>query len=221
MYTRLGYDLVRDFAPVSLLATTPSVLVVHPALPVKSVKEFIALAKARPGELVYCSAGSGTPTHLAAELFDSITGIRMVHVPYKGGGPSMIALLSGEASLSFGSLPSAISHIRNGKLRALGVTTAARSPSLPNVPTIAESGVPGYEVQTWYGLSAPAATPKDILARLNSATVKALDLTDVRERLDAMGMEPRATTPEAFAAFTRAEIDKWAKAVRAAHMRVD
>ena len=177
LYTKLNYDLARDLAPITLLATTPSVLVVHPTLPVKSVRELVALAKARPGELAYASSGSGTPNHLAAELFSYMTNIRMVHIPYKGGGPSVIALLSGEAPLSFASLPSAIQHIRAAKLRALGVTTAQRSPALPGLPTIAESGVPGYEAETMVRVSAPARTSKEIIARLNAETAKAFLLT--------------------------------------------
>ena len=221
LYTKLNYDLARDLAPITLLATTPSVLVVYPTLPVKSVRELVALAKARPGELAYASSGSGTPNHLAAELFSYMTNIRMVHIPYKGGGPSVIALLSGEAPLSFASLPSAIQHIRAAKLRALGVTTAQRSPALPGLPTIDESGVPGYEAETWYGVSAPARTSKEIIARLNAETAKAFTTADMKERLDGMGYLVRVTTPDQYAAFTRSEIDKWAKVVKAAHMRAD
>jgi len=221
LYTKLNYDLARDLAPITLLATTPSVLVVHPTLPVKSVRELVALARARPGELAYASSGSGTPNHLAAELFSYMTNIRMVHIPYKGGGPSVIALLSGEAPLSFASLPSAIQHIRAAKLRALGVTTAQRSPALPGLPTIDESGVPGYEAETWYGVSAPARTSKEIIARLNAETAKAFTTADMKERLDGMGYLVRVTTPDQYAAFTRSEIDKWAKVVKAAHMRAD
>ena len=221
LYTKLNYDLARDLAPITLLATTPSVLVVYPTLPVKSARELVALAKARPGELAYASSGSGTPNHLAAELFSYMTNIRMVHIPYKGGGPSVIALLSGEAPLSFASLPSAIQHIRAAKLRALGVTTAQRSPALPGLPTIDESGVPGYEAETWYGVSAPARTSKEITARLNAETAKAFTTADMKERLDGMGYVVRVTTPDQYAAFTRIEIDKWAKVVKAAHMRAD
>ena len=221
LYTKLNYDLARDLAPITLLATTPSVLVVYPTLPVKSVRELVALAKARPGELAYASSGSGTPNHLAAELFSYMTNIRMVHIPYKGGGPSVMALLSGEAPLSFASLPSAIQHIRAAKLRALGVTTAQRSPALPGLPTIDESGVPGYEAETWYGVSAPARTSKEIIARLNAETAKAFTTADMKERLDGMGYLVRVTTPDQYAAFTRSEIDKWAKVVKAAHMRAD
>jgi tripartite-type tricarboxylate transporter receptor subunit TctC len=221
LYPKLDYDLIRDFAPITLLATTPGVLVVHPALPVKSVKELIAFAKARPGELAYSSSGNGSPNHLAGELFKYLTGVKLIHVPYKGGGPSTIALLSGEVSLCFASLPSAIEHIRAGKLRALGVTTAMRARALPALPTITEAGVPGYDAETWYGLSAPARTPREIIARLHAETVKALSLVDVGARLDGMGYLVRTTSAEDYAAFTQNEIEKWRKVVKAADMRAD
>lgn len=221
LYSKLNYDMVRDFAPITLLATTPGVLVVHPALPVKSVQELIAFAKLRPGELPYSSSGNGSPNHLAGELFKYMTGTKMIHVPYKGGGPSIIALLSGEVSLCFASMPSAIMHIRAGKLRALAVTTAQRLHSMPALATINEAGVPGYEAEIWYGLSAPARTPKEIVARLNAESVKALALADVKERLDNMGYLVRTSTAQEFAAFTQSEIEKWRKVVKAADMRTD
>ncbi len=221
LYRKLNYDLMRDIAPVTLLATTPGVLAVHPALPVKSVKELITLANARPGELAYSSAGNGTPPHLAGALFSYMTGVKMIHVPYKGGGPAVIALLSGEVPLSFASLPSALPHIRAGKLRALGVTTAQRSPALPDLPAIGETGVPGYAAESWYGLSVPAGTPKEIMARLHAETVKAFMLAEVRERLDRMGFIGRLSTPEEYAAFQRSEIEKWRQVVTAANVRAD
>ena len=221
LYPKLNYDLIRDFAPITLLATTPGVLVVHPTLPVKSVRELIALAKARPGALAYSSSGNGSPNHLAGELFKFMTGVKMIHVPYKGGGPSTIALLSGEVSLCFASMPSAIEHIRAGKLRALGVTTAQRARALPQIATIGEAGVPGYEAETWYGLSAPARTPKEIIARLHAESVKALMLADVKDRLDNMGYLVRTTSAEDYGAFTQNEIEKWRKVVKAADMRAD
>jgi tripartite-type tricarboxylate transporter receptor subunit TctC len=221
LYPKLNFDIVRDFAPVTLLATTPGVLVVHPALPVKTVKELIALAKARPDQLAYSSAGNGTPPHLSAELLSGMTGIKLIHVPYKGGGPSIIALLSGEAQLSIASLPSAIGHMRSGKLRALGVTTPQRTPSLPDLPTIAESGVPGYAAETWLGLAVAARTPKDIVGKLHAATVKAMTLPDVKERLDALGYIVRVGSPEEYAGFVQSEVDKWRRVVKAANVRVD
>jgi tripartite-type tricarboxylate transporter receptor subunit TctC len=221
LYAKLAFDIVRDFAPVTLLATTPGVLVVHPALPVKTVKELLALARTKPEQLAYSSAGNGTPPHLSAELLASMTGVRLIHVPYKGGGPSIIALLSGEAQLSFASMPSAIGHIRTGKLRALGVTTPQRTPSAPEIPTVAESGVPGYAAETWLGLAVAARTPKDIVARLHAATVRAMALPDVRERLDALGYNPRTGSAEEYGSFVQNEVDKWRRVVKAANVRVD
>ncbi len=221
LYSKLNYDLVRDFSPVTLLATTPHLLVVHPSLPVKSVQALIALAKARPGQLAYSSAGNGTPTHLAGELFSHMAGVRMVHVPYKGGGPSVIALVGGESTLSFATMPSVIPHVRSGKLRAVAVTTSRRSPSAPDISTVAESGLPGFEVGSWYGLMAPAGTPAAIVAQLNTETLKVLNLPDVKQRLDASGFEALVSTPEEYAAYTRSEIDKWAKIVRASGARAD
>ena len=221
LYPKLNFDIVRDFAPITLLATTPGVLVVHPALPVKTVKEFIALAKAKPEQLAYSSAGNGTPPHLSAELFAGMTGIKLIHVPYKGGGPSIIALLSGEAQLSIASLPSAIGHMRSGTLRALGVTTPQRTPSLPALPTIAESGVPGYAAETWLGLAVAARTPKDITARLHAATAKAMMLPEVRERLDALGYILRIGSADEYSNFVQSEVDKWRKVVKTANVHVD
>ncbi len=221
LYTKLNYDLLRDFAPVTLLATNPGVLVAHPALPVKTVKEVIALAKARPGQLTYSSAGSGTPNHLAAELFSYMTGLKMIHVPYKGGGNSMIGLVSGEVSLSFASMPSAIAHIRSGKLRALAVTTAQRSASMPGLPAISEAGVPGYEAETWFGLLVPAGTPKEVIVRLHAEILNVLKLPDIIQQLNNAGLQVRTSTPEQYAAFTQNEVEKWAKVVKAADMRAD
>ena len=221
LYPKLNFDIVRDFAPITLLATTPGVLVVHPALPVKTVKEFIALAKAKPEQLAYSSAGNGTPPHLSAELFAGMTGIKLIHVPDTGGGPSIMALLSGEAQLSIASLPSAIGHMRSGKLRALGVTTPQRTPSLPALPTIAESGVPGYAAETWLGLAVAARTPKDITARLHAATAKAMMLPEVRERLDALGYILRIGSADEYSNFVQSEVDKWRKVVKTANVHVD
>jgi tripartite-type tricarboxylate transporter receptor subunit TctC len=221
LYSKLNYDLVRDFAPITRLATTPHILVVHPSVPVKSVKEFIAFARARPGELTYSSSGSGSAAHLAGELFNSLTGVKSVHVPYKGGGPSMIALVGGEVSLCFATMPSAIGYVRSGRLRGIAVTTERRSPSTPELPTIAEMGVAGYEAGSWYGLSVPAGTSKEIIARLHAETIKVVGLPDVKERLFNAGFEIVTSTPEQFAAFTRNEIQKWGKIVKAAGLKVD
>jgi len=221
LYRKLNYDLVRDFAPVTLVATTPHILVVHLSVPVKSVKEFIAFAKARPGQLAYSSSGSGSASHLGAELFGHMTGVKMTHVPYKGGGPSVIALLSGEVSLAFATMPSVIAQVKSGKLRGLAVTTAKRSPSTPEIPTVSEAGVPDYDMGSWYGLMVPSGTPKEIIARMRSETHKLLRFPDIKQRMDATGFEALTSTPEEFGAFTKSEVDKWAKAVNVSGARAD
>jgi tripartite-type tricarboxylate transporter receptor subunit TctC len=221
LYKKVNFDLLRDFAPVTLLATSAPVLVVPPSLPVKSVKDLIALAKARPGDLTYGSSGNGTPPHLAAELFIHMTGTKMTHVPYKGGGPSMVALLSGEVMLSFASLPPAVPHIRSGRLHALGVASGQRVSSVAQLPTIGEAGVPGYEADIWYGLSVPAATPQDIISRLHAAMTKILKQPDVVQQLESAGFQVRVSTPEEYGAHKRREVEKWAKVVKAAGMRAD
>lgn len=221
LYSKVSFDLVRDFALVTLLATTASAVVVPPSLPVKSIRELIALAKSRPEQLTYSSSGNGTPPHLTAELFNYMAGVKITHVPYKGGGPSMVALLSGEVVLSFASMPPAVPHIRGGKLRALAVTSAQRQPSLSELPTVAESGVPGYAAEIWYGLALPAAAPKEIVARLNGEFGKILRAPDIIQQLDRAGFTARPTTPEQYNALTRSEIEKWAKVIRAADIRAD
>ena len=221
LYKKLGYDVIRDFAPVSLLATTPHILVTHTSVPVKSVKELISLARSRPNELVYSSSGSGTPAHLAGELFKHMAGVQMVHVPYKGGGPSVVALLSGEVALAFATTPSVISHVKANRLRGIAVTTAKRSVATPELPTIGELGLPGYDVGSWYGLMAPAGTQKDIVARINAEVHKVLRLPDVKQRLDAGGFEALTSTPDEYASFLRGEVEKWAKIVKAANIRAD
>lgn len=221
LYSKLGYDLIRDFAPVTLLATTPHIVVVHPSVPVKSIKELIAFAKARPGQLDFASSGSGSSAHLAGELFNNMVGSKMNHVPYKGGGPAVIALVGGQVAVGFATTPSVIQHVKSGKLRGLAVTSAQRSLSAPDLPTVSEAGIPGYEAGTWYGLLVPAGTPREIVSRLHAESVKALKLPDVKARLDATGFEPIGTTPDQFGAYIRSEIEKWAKVVKAAGVRVD
>ena len=221
LYTKLSYDLVKDFAPVTLLASTPNILVVHPSIPVKSVKELIVLAKSRSGQLDYASSGSGSSSHLAAELFSNMAGVKMTHIPYKGGGPAVIALTGGQVSVGFATTPSVIGHLKTGKMRGLAVTTAQRSPSTPDLPTISEAGVSGYEAGTWYGLLVPAATSKDIVARLHGESVKVLKQPDVKDRLDAAGFELIGNPPEQFGTFIRTEIDKWAKVVKASGARAE
>ena len=221
LYRKLGYDVLRDFAPVSLLATTPHILVTHPSVPVKSVKELVLLAKARPNELVYSSSGSGTPAHLAGELFKHMAGVNMTHVPYKGGGPSVVALLSGEVMLAFATTPSVINHVKAGRLRAIAVTTARRSVATPDLPTISELGLKGYDVGSWYGLLVPAGIQKDVVARLNAEVHKVMKLPDVKQRLDAGGFEAWTSTPEEYGVFLRGEVEKWAKIIKAAGIRAD
>lgn len=221
LYSKLSWDLNRDFAPVTQLATTPHILVVHPSVPVKTVKELVALAKLRPRDLHYSSSGNGTAAHLAGELFQQLTGSRMTHVPYKGGGPSVIGLVSGEVAVGFATMPSVIGHVRSGRLRGIAVTTARRSASEANLPTVSEAGVPGYEMGSWYGLAVPAGTPKEIIARLHAETTKLLKLPDVTQRLGASGFEVLTSTPDEYGAFTRNEIAKWGKMVKAAGLKIE
>jgi tripartite-type tricarboxylate transporter receptor subunit TctC len=195
--------------------------VVHPSIPVKSIKELIVFAKSRPGALDYASSGSGSSAHLAAELFSSMAGIKMTHIPYKGGGPAMIALAGGQVSVGFATTPSVIGHVKAGKLRGLAVTTVQRSPSTPDLPTISEGGLAGYEAGTWYGLLVPAAAPKEVVTRLHTESVKLLKQSDVKDRLDAAGFELIGNTPEQFATFIRSEIEKWARVVKASGARAE
>jgi tripartite-type tricarboxylate transporter receptor subunit TctC len=221
LYARLGHDPVRDFAPVSLLTSVPLVLVVPADLPARSVKDLVALAKARPGALNYASPGAGTALHLAGELFKSLAGVDVMHVPYKGSAPAITDLLGGRVSLMFDTTLSALPHVKAGKLRALGVTTARRSAALPELPTVAESGLPGFDVSAWNGILVPAGTPREIVARLATEVAAIMKLADVRERLAGQGAEAIGSTPEEFAAHIAAETAKWAKVVRASGARVD
>lgn len=215
LFKKLGFDPVKSFAPISLVAVTPNILVVHPSLPVKSVGDLLVLAKAKPGALNFPSAGVGSSSHLAGEMLKSMAKIDMVHIPYKGGGPSLIALISGQVQLMFATLPAAMPHVKSGKVRPVAVTTVKRSLAMPDLPTIAESGVTGYEAATWYGLLAPAQTPKPVIERLHRETVKIL-AGPTRQRLETQGFEPDGGTPAAFAAYIKSEIAKWAKVIREA-----
>ena len=221
LYKKVPYDPVKDFAPVTLIASYPLILAVNPGVPVKNVKELIALAKGKPGALRFGSSGNGSPGHLSGEIFKNMAGIDIVHVPYKGGAPSTLAVLSGEVQITFATLPGAMPHIKSGKLNGPAVTTAKRSPTLPEVPTIAESGLPGFDISSWAGLMAPAGTPKSVVLMLNAATVKALASHDMRERLAGEGAEPVGNTPEQFAAFVKAELAKWAQAIKQAGAQID
>ena len=216
---KLNFDPIRDFAFITRIGEAANLLVVHPSFPPRSVKELIAFSKQRPGDVNFGSSGIGTSVHLSAELFQYMTGVKWVHVAYKGGGPGLVALLSGEVSLYFGNLPTVIRQVRAGKLRALAVSGLKRAPAAPDIPTVAESGVPGYETATWWGLSAPAKTPPAILARLHKEAIRAVNAPDVRQRLEGVGADIIGNTPEQYAAFIRNEIDKWAKVIKAAGIK--
>jgi len=222
LYSKIPYDPVKDFAPVALVAQVPNILVVNPALPAKTVQELIDLARAKPGYLNFASGSTGSTGHLAGELFNTMAGVKMVHIPYKGAAPATADLLGGQVQLMFDNLASALPNVKAGKLRALAVTTLARSPAMPDLPTIAESGLPGFDLTTWFGILVPAGTPPEIVARLNAEIVRALNAKDMRERLEKMGAEPPANnTPEHFAAFIRAEAAKYAKVVKESGAKVD
>jgi tripartite-type tricarboxylate transporter receptor subunit TctC len=216
---KLSFDSVNDFAFVTLLAESQNLLVVHPSFPPRSVKELIALSKRRPGDINYGSSGTGTTVHLSAELFQYMTGVKWVHIPYKGGGPGLIALMSGEVSLYFGNVPTVIRQVRDGKLRAVATTGSKRTPAAPEFPTVAEAGVPGYEVTTAYGLAAPAKTSRAIINRLHADSVRALNAPDTRDRLQNLGADPIGNTPEQYTAFMQNEISKWAKVIKAAGIK--
>ena len=221
VYRSVPYDVIKDFAPITQPGLLPNILVVHPSVPVKTVKDLIALAKSRPGQLAYASAGAGTGTHLAAEMFKLQAGIDMVHVPYKGGGALISDLLGGQVALTFATLPSVMPYVKAGRLRAVAMTTTRRWHGLPAVPTIAESGFPDFEISTWIGLLAPAGTPKDAVAKLHAEVVRILKLPDVRERFDGLGIEPVGDTPEHFAQYIRSELAKYAKVVKQSGARVE
>ena len=214
LYKKLAYDPVRDFAPVSMVADLPLLLLVHPSVPANSVKELIALAKSQPGKLNFSSSGAGGSMHVAAELFKSMAGVDMVHIPYKGGAPAVADLLSGQVALSFSTVLETIQHVKAGKVRALAVTNDHRSIALPDLPTIAEAGLPGYQSISWLALFAPAGTPKDIVNKVSAESVRILKLPDVKERLLAQGAEPIGSTPEQLAATLAADIAKYAKVIR-------
>lgn len=221
LHKKLPFDPIRDLAPVSQLSAFPNIVVVHPAVPVKTMQDLIALARAKPGQLNYGSSGTGTGTHLSAELLRTMTGVNMVHVPYKGGGPAVTALLGGQVQLNFATIPTVLPHVRAGKLRPLAVTTLKRSPALPEVPTIAESGVPGFDHGPWNGMLAPAKTPRAVIARLNAEVAKIVHTPEARAVLVHDGAEPVGNAPEAFAAIIRSETAKWAKVIREAGIKAD
>jgi tripartite-type tricarboxylate transporter receptor subunit TctC len=219
IYPKLPYDPLKDFAPISNFAESAFILSTHPSVPVRSVREFIALAKARPGEITYASFGIGSSPHFGGELFRLMTNVKLVHVPYKGSAPAVSDLVAGHVMSSFDSMQSTMPFIRANRLRALGIAALKRSPAAPDIPTISEAGVPGFEVGSWYGLLAPANTPREIVMRLHAEVVKALNAPDMRDRLASVGTEPLGNTPEAFAEQIRNDMVKWGKVARAANMR--
>lgn len=221
LYRNLPYDVVKDFAAVGLLSAQPGVLTVHPSLPAKSVREFIMLAKSRPGQVFYSSSGNGSAPHLSMALFVSMSGIDIVHVPYKGGVPQVTALVSGETQASLATISTVIAHIRNDKLRPLGVSSAKPSKTLPGIPTIAEAGVPGYEMAPWIGVFAPAGTPKSIIGRLNAELNKALAQPDIVQKLEAQALDPWPSTPDEFSAKLKTDFDKYAKLIKLSGAKIE
>ena len=221
LYSKLNFDPVKDFAPVILVASQPNILVVHPSLPVKSVKELIALARAKPGQLNYASSGSGAAAHLSGELFKAMAHVDLVHIPYKGAVPALNDVLAGQDQLMFATSLSVLPHIQSGRLRALAVTTAKRMNAMPQLPTVAEAGVPGFEATTWHGIVVSSSTPPALVARINADTAKVLQLPVVRERFSALGAEIIGGTPGEFAAYIKKEIPKWTKVVKESGARAD
>ena len=220
-YKKLPYDPVKDVTAISLIGTTPNVMVIHPSVPATTVKQFIALAKTNPGQIVYGSSGVGTTTHLGVELLKIMAGINLVHIPYKGGAASGTDLVGGQIQLLITNMPEQLGYIRTKRVRALGVSSATRATQLPDIPTIAEAGVPGYEVTVWYGFCGPANLPRDLLQKVNADAVKALSHPDTKKLLTEQGIEAAPNTPEQFAAFIQAEVSKWAKIVKASGVSLD
>ncbi len=219
LYAKLPYDPLTDFAPITLVGTAPSIFILHPSVPVKSIKELIDYTRANPGKLNFASAGIGTPPHLGGELFNTMAGVNMVHVPYKGGGPATADLLAGQVQLYISGISTAIPLVKEGKVRGIAVTSSKRTSLLPDTPTVAESGLPGFEVGNWYAIVAPAGTPRPIVNRLNAELNKAIALADVRKRFFELAVEPMGSTPEELAAYNKSEITKWARAIKAAGMK--
>ena len=218
---QMPYDTLRDFAPVILAAQSPNLLVVNPQVPVKSVAELIALAKSQPGKLSYASTGNGSSNHISMELFKSMAGVDILHIPYKGSAPAVTDLLGGQVGVMFDNVPNVLPHVKAGKLRGLATSGTTRSALAPDIPTVAESGVPGYEVMVWFGLVAPAGTPRDVVQKLNAEVVKILAMPDVRERFLAQGVEPVGGTPEQFGEHIRAQMAKWSKVVQDAGVKAE
>lgn len=221
LYKKLPYDSIRDFTPITLVGTSPLVLAVHPSLPVKTVKSVVALARAKPGELTYVSSGVGSSGHLGGAQFATLTGTKMTHIPYKGMALAIVDLMAGQVTMTFGTSLSVVPHARAGRLRALATTGSKRSPALPDLPTVSEAGVPGYEASLWYGFAGPAKLPQDILARLHSALVAALKSSEVHERLAGQGLDPQQNTPEEFSKLLASDIGRWAKVIQRAGVQAE
>lgn len=221
LYSKLPYNVLTDFAPITMAASVPLLVVVNPSVPARSVKELIVLAKASPGQLNYASPGNGTSGHLAAEMFKSMASVDIVHVPYKGGGPAVMDLIGGQVQMLILSAVATLPHVKSGKLKALALTSLTRSPDLPNIPTVSESGLPGYEVVLWYGVFAPAKTPKAIVTRLNQDVVKIMQSPEMGARLASEGGRPVGNTPEQFQEIIKADVAKWAKIVKDADIKVE
>ncbi len=221
LYKTLPYNPTRDFSPITLFALIPNLLVVHPSLPVKSVRDMITLARGKPDQLTHGSSGTGSPGHLAGEVFKLMANVRFIHVAYKGSSQALIDLLGGHLQLAFPTIPAVMPYLKSGKLRALGVTSIKRSASLPEIATVAEAGVPGYEVVGWYGILAPAGVPRDIIVRLNGEITKALRLADMQERLLRDGADPVGNTPDEFRAYVESDVVKWSKVIQAAGVRFE
>jgi tripartite-type tricarboxylate transporter receptor subunit TctC len=221
LYAKLNYDPVKDLTPVTLVGTVPNVIITHPSVPAQNLAEFIALARSQPGAMNFGSGGNGTSNHLAGELFNVVAGVKLVHVPYKGVNLAMNDVLAGQIQLVVIGIPAALQFIKTGRLRALAVIAPQRSPTLPDVPTVAEAGLANYEVTTWYGVLAPAGTPRAIVDRLNTELIRVMHAPDLKERFAATGTEPRTSTPEEFADYIRQEVAKWGKVVREAGLKAD
>jgi len=221
LHKKLPYDTLKDFQPVALVALFPGVLVVHPALPVKNVKELIALAKSRPGKLNYAAGTTGATAHLSGELFKTMAGIDIVHVPYKGTAAQITAVIAGESQFTFASLPAALPHVQSGRVRAIAVGSAKRSPTLPDLPTVAETALPGFDVSAWNGILAPRGTPREIVMKLNAEIARIAKLPDVKERAASQGAEMTIETPEYFGNYIKAQVEKWGRVVRSSGMKAD
>jgi tripartite-type tricarboxylate transporter receptor subunit TctC len=221
LFPKLPFDFAKDFEPVALFANVPNILVVHPSVQARTVKELIDYARANPGKLSYASSGAGTSIHLSGELFKMLAKVDLVHIPYKGSAPAMTDMIGGQVQVMFDNMPSALPHVKAGKLRALAVTSAQRSPSAPEVPTMGEGGVQGFDVQSWFGLVAPKGTPRDIITRMNAEAVKALATPDIKERFMDLGAVPGPMSPEGFGDYIRAEIARWSEVVKVSGAKVE